>query len=201
MTTPEHVKAVIAKYEKKLASCRADILNLPALGMPQSASAAAFRFETEALIAEYETILAALRAMQSAGEHVAWLRFVSHHNGRTTIKVCDSDDDGAFKVYRHAAPPQPQVADKVLPSLLRDAVHASAQTVPSDDWIERLANQYGRRRMAALRGDASLVECAVHWMEILAKDHWGEIVSALRQARQIEAAQKEFASAPQTNGE
>jgi hypothetical protein len=59
MTTPEKIEALIAKYEKKLASCRADILNLSALGMPQSISAATFRSETEALIAEHETILAA----------------------------------------------------------------------------------------------------------------------------------------------
>jgi hypothetical protein len=33
-------------------------------------------------------------------EHVAWLRYVRHSNGSTTIRTCDQNEDGAFKVYR-----------------------------------------------------------------------------------------------------
>ena len=43
--------------------------------------------------------------MPGSAEHVAWLRYYDWPNGQTSIRVCDSDDEGAFKVYAHPAPP------------------------------------------------------------------------------------------------
>lgn len=70
-----------------------------------------FNIPTTAKIAE---ALAAIRE-QKAGlekqdsEHVAWLRYKSDPTGNKSprIKLCDSDDPGAFKVFRHANPAQP----------------------------------------------------------------------------------------------
>lgn len=44
-------------------------------------------------------------------EHVAWLRYKSDPTGNKPprIKLCDSDDPGAFKVFRRAAPAQPVI--------------------------------------------------------------------------------------------
>lgn len=38
-------------------------------------------------------------------DHIAWLRFVGgkEDDDPQRIEVCDSDDPGAFKVYRHSA--------------------------------------------------------------------------------------------------
>lgn len=46
-------------------------------------------------------------------EHVAWLRYKSDSTGNKPprIKLCDSDDPGAFKVFRHANPAQPAGQD------------------------------------------------------------------------------------------
>lgn len=63
------------------------------------------------LLAEYD----ALRAAQQADEHVAWLRYNDHNGQRpTTLHLCDSDAQGALKVYRAAQ--QAKVPDDVLPS-------------------------------------------------------------------------------------
>lgn len=43
-------------------------------------------------------------AGEPVAEHVAWLRYVDWPNGQTSIRVCDSDDEGAFKVYAHPRP-------------------------------------------------------------------------------------------------
>lgn len=37
-------------------------------------------------------------------DYVAWLRYKHHPNGDTSIHVCDSDAEGAFKVYRQTTP-------------------------------------------------------------------------------------------------
>ena len=41
--------------------------------------------------------------------YVAWLTFEHHSGNRVSIHVCDSDTKGAFKVYRHAPAPPPDV--------------------------------------------------------------------------------------------
>lgn len=33
-------------------------------------------------------------------EHVGWCRYQTHEGHRTSFKACDSDAQGAFKVYR-----------------------------------------------------------------------------------------------------
>lgn len=39
--------------------------------------------------------------IEGEGDHVAWLRFRKHSdNGASYLQICDSDSDGAFKVYR-----------------------------------------------------------------------------------------------------
>lgn len=46
---------------------------------------------------------------KQGSEHVAWLRYKSDPTGNKPprIKLCDSDDPGAFKVFRHAVSVQP----------------------------------------------------------------------------------------------
>lgn len=38
-------------------------------------------------------------------DYVAWCRYVNTPNGDTCIRLCDSDADGAFRVYRHSENP------------------------------------------------------------------------------------------------
>lgn len=39
-------------------------------------------------------------------DYVAWCRYVNTPNGGTCIQLCDSDTEGAFRVYRHSDSPQ-----------------------------------------------------------------------------------------------
>ena len=42
-------------------------------------------------------------ATQKPSQHVAWLRYkIGKDGAATTVHLCNSDDDGAFKVYRAA---------------------------------------------------------------------------------------------------
>ena len=41
--------------------------------------------------------------MQNAclqNDHIAWLRYKNHVNGSTTVHLCNSGDEGAFRVYK-----------------------------------------------------------------------------------------------------
>lgn len=50
-------------------------------------------------------------------------------------------------------------------------------------WIENIANQYGCRQAAALRGDDFAVKVADFWLAQTASGHWHEIIAACRQIR------------------
>lgn len=52
-------------------------------------------------------------------DYVAWLRYVRHPNGATTIRTCDQSEDGAFKVYRKPELRKPPYAriDKIVTDL------------------------------------------------------------------------------------
>lgn len=59
--------------------------------------------------AEYKEVLAASQIVfkevnRSRSEHVAWMRYVEHPERATQIRLCNSDDDGAFPVYRIKQP-------------------------------------------------------------------------------------------------
>ena len=47
-------------------------------------------------------------------------------------------------------------------------------------WVETIANQYGCRQAAALRGDDFAVKVADFWLAQTASGHWHEIIKALR---------------------
>jgi hypothetical protein len=47
-------------------------------------------------------------------------------------------------------------------------------------WVENIANQYGCRQAAALRGDDFAVKVADFWLAQTASGHWHEIIKALR---------------------
>lgn len=59
----------------------------------------------------------------SDDNYVAWLRYRHVHESASSIHVCDSDSEGAFKVYRH---PVPRFAD-VLPLTTAKYVEAMNQ--------------------------------------------------------------------------
>ena len=48
------------------------------------------------------------------------------------------------------------------------------------DWIDRLASQYGAKQAAALRGDETTFKAASFWLQETAEHHWNEIIAALR---------------------
>jgi len=48
------------------------------------------------------------------------------------------------------------------------------------DWIERLASQYGAKQAAALRGDETTFKAASFWLQETAEHHWHEIIAAMR---------------------
>lgn len=49
-----------------------------------------------------------VKAQPAPAEHVAWCKYEQRHERPTRIVLCDSDEDGAFRVY--AAPPAAQPA-------------------------------------------------------------------------------------------
>lgn len=49
-------------------------------------------------------------------------------------------------------------------------------------WVKRLAEQYGARQAATLRGDGAAVDTANHWIGIIARDSVFEILQAVRAA-------------------
>lgn len=51
------------------------------------------------------------------------------------------------------------------------------------DWIDRLASQYGARNMASLRGNIEQYQAADLWLRMIASDHWHDIIAALRGVR------------------
>ena len=55
------------------------------------------------------------------------------------------------------------------------------------DWIDRLASQYGTQQRAALRGDDAGARVANNWIHRIADDHWHEIIAALRILREAGA--------------
>jgi len=55
------------------------------------------------------------------------------------------------------------------------------------DWIERLASQYGAKQAAALRGDETTFKAASFWLQEIAEHHWHEIIAALRVMRSAKA--------------
>ncbi len=72
------------------------------------------------LAGENVTIAIRDRVEAYADNYVAWARYTD--DGR--IALCDSDSDGAFRVYRHMPPqePKPQAAANVLPEPRRDPI-------------------------------------------------------------------------------
>jgi len=60
------------------------------------------------------------------------------------------------------------------------------------DWIDRLASQYGTQQRAALRGDDAGARAANNWIHRIADDHWHEIIAALRILRASGALRTEL---------
>ena len=67
----------------------------------------------DAMLAEAEEVTLAKAANDT---YVAWLRFAAGPGDSKRIVTCDSDDEGAFKVYRHSiiSPDPHYVERKVL---------------------------------------------------------------------------------------
>lgn len=63
----------------------------------------------------WDAMIALCPDAPDAENYVAWLRY-RHNDNRQWIALCGSDDEGAFKVYRHAAPSAAE-----LEGLRRDA--------------------------------------------------------------------------------
>lgn len=59
-------------------------------------------------------------------------------------------------------------------------VQSDKETYDMDDWIEKLASQYGAKQAAALRGDETTFKAASFWLQETAEHHWHEIIAALR---------------------
>ena len=55
---------------------------------------------------------------------------------------------------------------------------------PEQDWIDRLAGQYGVKQAATLRGDTLAISKANHWLMEIAHEHWHEIIAALRKEQE-----------------
>jgi len=70
-----------------------------------------------------------------------------------------------------------------------DSAHKPDQQ--EQDWIDRLAEQYGAKQAAISRGYTLAISKANHWLIELVHDHWPEIIAALRKER-------ESAKAPDT---
>ena len=59
-------------------------------------------------------------------------------------------------------------------------VQSDKETYDMDDWIEKLASQYGAKQAAALRGDETTFKAADMWLASIAEHHWHEIIFAIR---------------------
>lgn len=55
---------------------------------------------------------------------------------------------------------------------------------PEQDWIDRLAGQYGVKQAATLRGDVQAMKVADIWLLDIASKHWHEILAALRKEQE-----------------
>jgi hypothetical protein len=118
MVTSKQIAACIAKYERYLGQAKA-FANCDRLVTPRPPV-----FPVEKSIAEYETILTALRAMQSAGKpvyvvideendpcYVASWPEACHEHINDAINFSDMTEAAKWKVRTYyAAPPQPPVA-------------------------------------------------------------------------------------------
>lgn len=62
------------------------------------------------------------------------------------------------------------------------------------DWIERLASQYGAKQAAALRGDETTFKACDMWLASIAEHHWHEIIAALRIMRDANATTADYRS-------
>jgi hypothetical protein len=62
--------------------------------------------------------------------------------------------------------------------LLREASKPPGKT--GVEFVDRLADQWGARQSAALRGDMTGIKNADMWLGIIAKEYWGEIIASLR---------------------
>jgi len=107
-----------------------------------------------ALMAGYDHARRATPPTAGEGDnYVAWLRHKHHDDGKVTIHLCDSDSPGAFKVYRHAAPPATVSEEMVSMALMRlDGIDFTALKEPHHHAAARI---YVRAALtAALAGKA-----------------------------------------------
>lgn len=63
-----------------------------------------------------------------------------------------------------------------------DSAHKPDQQ--EQDWIDRLAEQYGTKQAAISRGYTLAISKANHWLIELVHDHWPEIIAALRKEQE-----------------
>ncbi len=60
-------------------------------------------------------------------EHVAWLRYKFYDGGRVSLRLCDSDSPGAFKVYR--SPPPVEARAVGMTESEREALKQAAEFI------------------------------------------------------------------------
>lgn len=66
-------------------------------------------------------------------DYIGWLRYIGNP-GYKRLSVCDSDSPGAFKVYRHAVPPD-TFAESTAPGLVAQAVDRMHTAADDAEWV------------------------------------------------------------------
>lgn len=101
----------------------------------------------------------------------------------TSTTACDDQLRGDGSVAASELTPD---SYKIQPDMAQTGklCHESAPAAaPADadkrDWKKQLARQYGSLQAARLRGDDKVVNAALQWLNIIAQEHWHEIIAAL----------------------
>lgn len=114
----------------------------------------------------------------NGAEHVAWLCYRHHHGRPTTIHVCDSDVDGAFKVYKGPS----RYTDEDWVRLNRVFKSTSDKTISQDIKIESLQSDIERlqaentalktqvERLSAPVSDEEKAQFALHYVRLVQPD-------------------------------
>jgi hypothetical protein len=101
--------------------------------------------------------------------YVAFLRYVKHPNGNTTIRTCDSDEPGAFKVYRAPTPAaQPESLVEAAKLILQgERIPLYRFLRDRDAWDEGMRNwEWSDLITAALRRALSTPQAGDGWVKV-----------------------------------
>lgn len=125
-----------------------------------------------------QAIAGGLQIVPDRPEHIAWMRWKGGNDGRqSTLHICDSDSEGAFKVYREpppniirlTLPPAESAADRVMLAAGEIPAHIALPT--NDELRHDIERESLCTKHTPIRGfstlqqhpEATVINRAPHW--------------------------------------